>query len=208
MQYIASSCSAEDLAPPLAAAATLDSAVKQWCPECDPSGPKSTRRSIAMEHTLWCPEADPAQQPSACGQMPGSWMPVRGSHEQLHGSPTHWIPETDDVPLRNESKLPYAVNLRRATMRGVTPRKSALGHSDSERGDGLVERERQLARENERQRERERVTPKTNNLEVIHATKPFFSHGATPLGGGAARDGALRAQCRNAAATAVRTGTR
>ena len=89
MQYIASSCSAEDLAPPLAAAATLDSAVKQWCPECDPSGPKSTRRSIAMEHTLWCPEADPAQQPSACGQMPGSWMPVRGSHEQLRRSPTH-----------------------------------------------------------------------------------------------------------------------
>ena len=44
------SCPAEDLDSPLAA---------QWCPECDPDGPKSTRRSIAMEPRLWCPEADP-----------------------------------------------------------------------------------------------------------------------------------------------------
>jgi len=83
-----SSCPAEDPDSPLAAAATLDTAVKQWCPECDPDGPKSTRRSIAIEPTLWCPEADP-HQPSVRCQMPGSWMPVRGSHEQLRGSPTH-----------------------------------------------------------------------------------------------------------------------
>jgi hypothetical protein len=40
MQYITSSCSAEDLAPPLAAAATLDSAVKQWCPEREINAPR------------------------------------------------------------------------------------------------------------------------------------------------------------------------
>jgi hypothetical protein len=185
-----SSCPAEDLDSPLAAAATLDTAVKQWCPECDPDGPKSTRRSIAIEPTLWCPEADP-HQPSARCQMPGSWMPVRGSHEQLRGSPAHWIPETADVPVRNVSKLSYAVNLRRAlsprTMRGVTPCTSALGHRISGRGDGGVVSERELARENEREQEWERVAPKTNNLEIIHAMRPFFSHGVTPLRGDAGR---------------------
>jgi hypothetical protein len=61
------SCPAED----------LDSAL--WCPECDPDGPKSTRRSIAMEPRLWCPEADPEarlcdncsralQKPLVCAQ--------------------------------------------------------------------------------------------------------------------------------------------
>jgi hypothetical protein len=45
-----SSCPAEDLDSPLAA---------QWCPECDPDGPMSTRRSIAIEPRLWCPEAEP-----------------------------------------------------------------------------------------------------------------------------------------------------
>ena len=50
-----------------------------WCPECDPDGPKSTRRSIAMEPRLWCPEADPEarlcdncsralQKPLVCAQ--------------------------------------------------------------------------------------------------------------------------------------------
>ena len=48
-QYSTSSCPAEDLDSQLAAAATGDMVVKQWSPECDPAGPKSTRRSIAIE---------------------------------------------------------------------------------------------------------------------------------------------------------------
>jgi hypothetical protein len=48
-QYSTSSCPAEDLDSPLAAAATRDTVVKQLSPECDPAGPKSTRRSIAIE---------------------------------------------------------------------------------------------------------------------------------------------------------------
>ena len=67
-------------------------------------------------------------------------------------------------------------------MQGVAPRTSALGHRNSGWGNGGVVRERKLARENKRERAWERVAPKTNNLEIIHA-----SHGVTPLRGDAGR---------------------
>ena len=107
-------------------------AVKQWCPECDPGGPKSTRRSVEVAPTIWCPEAEP--RPSS--RLPG----------------THWIPEAAAVPERTESKLPTAVNLRR----GLTPR--AAGAPGGSHG----------------------VPTSANDMQIVHASEPFFSHEATP----------------------------